>query len=468
MISASEISKHNKATDLWLVVDNNVWNITDFAPTHPGGLGSMSNPLPSAVKHRFTNRGSCLLVILRYAGKDATDAYSEIHAPSIISGQLGPEMHMGILDRDSVDEASMKPAVGITRATISGDKPPLHTLISTLDFEEAAQKTSTKKTWAFHSSAATDLITKGANSDYYDKIMLRPRMLVDVETVSTETTILGVKTGVPFFVAPAAMAKLAHPEGEKAIARGCRKSNMIHTISTQASYPVDEIVRAEGVAPNQPFFFQLYVNKDRPKSEELLARVKALGIKAIFVTIDSPIPGKREADERAKGEEGLTIPSGGKAESDKKGGAYGRIMGRFVDASLSWKDIRWLRRNWDGPIVLKGVMTAMDARLAVEHGCDGIVLSNHGGRNLDTSPPSILMLLEMQKCCPEVFDKLEVLVDGGIRRGTDIFKALCLGARGVGIGRGFLYALIYGQEGIEAYSDSQYSSKILCTNCKGY
>ncbi|KAH7270930.1 FMN-dependent dehydrogenase [Fusarium solani] len=330
-----------------------------------------------------------------------------------------------------------------------GEKPPLDSLISTLDFEEVASKTLDPKAWAFYSSAATDLITKGMNAACYDQMILRPRVMVDVEKVSTKQKILGCDSGVPFYFSPVAMAKLVHPEGEKAVARGCKENNVIQTISTQASYPVEEIVK-EGDA-RQSFFYQLYVNKDRSKSEDLLARVQALGIKAIFVTVDGPVPGKREADERAKAEEGLSIPSGSKAKSDSKGGGYGRIMGNWVDASLSWKDIAWLRKAWPGRIVLKGIMTAMDAKLAAQHKLDGIVLSNHGGRNLDTSPATILLLLELQKNCPEVFGQLEILVDGGIRRGTDVFKALCLGAKAVGVGRGFSYALNYGEEGVKKY-----------------
>lgn len=335
-----------------------------------------------------------------------------------------------------------------------GEKPPLDSLISTLDFEEVASKTLDPKAWAFYSSAATDLITKGMNAACYDQMILRPRVMVDVEKVSTKQKILGCDSGVPFYFSPVAMAKLVHPEGEKAVARGCKENNVIQTISTQASYPVEEIVK-EGDA-GQSFFYQLYVNKDRSKSEDLLARVQALGVKAIFVTVDGPVPGKREADERAKAEEGLSIPSGSKAKSDSKGGGYGRIMGNWVDASLSWKDISWLRKAWSGRIVLKGVMTAMDAKLAAQHKLDGIVLSNHGGRNLDTSPATILLLLELQKNCPEVFDQLEILVDGGIRRGTDVFKALCLGAKAVGVGRGFSYALNYGEEGVKKYVESKY------------
>jgi len=143
--------------------------------------------------------------------------------------------------------------------------------------------------------------------------------------------------------------------------------------------------------------------------------------------------------------------SGAKAKNDKKGGGLGRVMSHYIDSSVSWKDIAWLKRCVDIPIVLKGIQTAMDAVLAMEAGIDAIILSNHGGRSLDTAPPSILVLLELQKCCPQVFDKMEVYVDGGIERGTDIFKALCLGAKAVGIGRGFLYAVNYGEEGVERY-----------------
>jgi L-lactate dehydrogenase (cytochrome) len=461
LVSVDELSKHSTAEDIWIVVDNDVWDISDFAPEHPGGFESMD---------RYCKFTAHILipevkVILKYAGRDATQAYSAVHAPSLIADNLGPERFQGLLDRSTADEAFTKPPVTATKEIVEGEKPPLDTLISTHDFEVVASKTLALKTWAFYSSAATDLITKQMNAESFDKVMLRPRMLRNVSYVTTETTILGCKAGVPFFVCPAAMAKLVHPEGEKAIARGCKQNNVIQTISTQASYPLKEIVSDLGVSADQSFFFQLYVNKDRRKSEELLAEVKALGIKAIFVTIDAPVPGKREADERVKADEGLSVPSDSKARSDGKGGGYGRIMGRWVDASLSWDDVAWLKRHWDGPMVLKGLMTAADAQLAVKHGLQGIVLSNHGGRNLDTSPASILILLELHKCCPEVFDKIDVLIDGGIRRGTDIFKALCLGAKAVGIGRGFLYALNYGEEGIEKFVGSKFSFSLRRHSC---
>ncbi|RDW73535.1 putative L-lactate dehydrogenase-1 [Coleophoma cylindrospora] len=440
-IPVQEVQKHNIPEDLWIVVDNTVYNLTDFAPEHPGGAA----------------------IILRYAGRDATKAYDEVHAPSLIKSALPASHIVGALDPSSITEEWAKPPPEVSLAVEPDAKPPLESLINTHDFVAAASKTLTPKTWAFYSSAATDLITKSRNNSVYGEIVLRPKILVNVRDVDVSTTMLGQKMAAPIFCAPAAMAKLVHRDGEKALARGMRAQGLSHCISTNASYPIAEIFAAVDPAQDDektqgqaalPIFFQLYVDKQREKSEKLLADVEKLGVKAIFVTVDAPVPGKREADERVKADESLSTPmSGSKAKNDSKGGSLGRIMGNYIDSSLSWADLPWLRRNTKLPIILKGVMTAMDAKRAMEAGCEGIVLSNHGGRNLDTSPIPILVLLELQKCCPEIFDRMEVYVDGGIMRGTDIFKALCLGARTVGIGRGFLFALNYGQKGVEKYAE---------------
>ena len=218
-------------------------------------------------------------------------------------------------------------------------------------------------------------------------------------------------------------------------------------MSTAASHPVDEVLRE---APDYPFFFQLYVNKDRKKAEQLIKDVTSWGVKAIFVTVDAAGRGKRESDERIKVDEVVVNPvTGQKIETDKRGGGLTRTMGSYIDQALTWDDIAWIRSLTTIPIVLKGITGAADAKLAMQHTVDGILLSNHGGRNLDYSPPAILLLLEMHKQCPEVFDQMEVYVDGGIRRGGDILKALCLGAKAVGMGRTFLYSLNYGTEGAE-------------------
>lgn len=210
-------------------------------------------------------------------------------------------------------------------------------------------------------------------------------------------------------------------------------------------------------APDYPFLFQLYLNKDRQKSAELLSKMRSLGMIAVFLTVDAAGRGKRESDERLRVDEIIENPvTGEKAVADRKGGGLTRMMGSYIDQSMTWDDLPWIRRHTDLPIILKGITTAADAKLAMKHGADGILLSNHGGRNLDFAPPSILVLLEMHKQCPEVFDKMDVFVDGGFRRGGDILKALCLGARAVGIGRTFLYSLHYGQEGAEHLVEREY------------
>jgi L-lactate dehydrogenase (cytochrome) len=204
-------------------------------------------------------------------------------------------------------------------------------------------------------------------------------------------------------------------------------------IPTNSSYPISEIL---ATAPESyPFFFQLYVLKDKNRTKSLLQEVTSKGVKAIFVTVDLPVISKREVDIRIKQTKaGKILP-------------FERSSG--IDPSLSWDDIAWIRKQTHLPIILKGIQSAADARRAMQLGCQGIVVSNHGGRALDNAQPAILTLLELQYECPEIFTAMEVMIDGGIRRGSDILKALCLGARAVGLGRSFLYGVNYGQEGIE-------------------
>ncbi|KAI0914050.1 mitochondrial cytochrome-like protein b2 [Ustulina deusta] len=434
-VSVKEISAHQSLDDLWLVVDGVVYNFSEFAPEHPGGVS----------------------VLLRHAGRDATAAYLEVHSPSLIRASLSP---VGVLDTTTVKEewARPPPTMENPPAKAKGVRPPLSSIINAHDFRLAAQQSYTPKAWAFMTSAATDCLTMERNSSTYNDIVLRPRVLRDVSSVDVSTTMLGHRISTPIFIAPTSMGKLFHPEGERELGRGAQSLGIPQCVSTSCSFPLPEVMDA--VEENKsadgtcvPVFFQLYVDKDRRKSENLLRLVKERGVRAVFVTIDAPVIGKREADERLKADESMKLPmSGMKAKNDSKGGSLGRIMGQFIDASLTWDDVAWLRRTVPGlPIVLKGIQTAMDAVKAMEVGVEAIYITNHGGRSLDTAPATILVLLELQKCCPQIFDKMEVYIDGGITRGTDIFKALCLGAKAVGIGRGFLFALNYGKEGIEHF-----------------
>jgi len=395
-----------------------------------------------------------IAVIWKHAGRDASTSYNEVHAPSVLPTNLDASKFKGIVDKGTITEEWARPPPGQTTELKLNERPPLESVIAAQDFEDIAERTVSKKTWAFYSSADTGCLTRDRNKDFFGRIWFRPRLVRDVSSVDTRTKILGHDAGMPLFVSPAAMAKFIHPEGEKDIARGCVPTRIPQGVSTNAAFPIDEIMAAVPRDAKHPFFFQLYVNKDRKKSEALLKHVQSLGVDTVFVTVDGPVPGKREADERVKADEGISSPmSGAKGSNDKKGGGLGRVMGSYIAPDFTWREFDWLRKHWRGKIVVKGVQCWQDAKICAVAGLDGVLLSNHGGRNLDTSPPAIMTLLECQANCPEIFEKLEVFVDGGIRRGHDILKALCLGATAVGMGRPFLYAVNYGQEGVEHFID---------------
>lgn len=325
------------------------------------------------------------------------------------------------------------------------DELSLDSIINLYDFEEIAQKCLAEKPWAIISGGSNDNITRDVNLSILRKIWLRPAILRDVGKAHTRTRLFGCDLDLPIYIAPMGGAKAGGPEGELAMAKGAYDSKIIHCIPTPTSFPHDEILE---VTPKHAFF-QVYVNKDREKTREAIQTMTKSGkIKAIFVTVDLPVISKREADERIKPD----MPGGKK---DKKGGGFTRQASSWIDPTFTWDDLRWIRTLTDLPIVVKGIQRARDAVIAMKMGCDGIVLTNHGGRAADTAPPGILTLLELHKNCPEVFGRMEILVDGGFRRGSDVVKAICLGASAVGIGRPFMYAIKYGSEGIEHAVESK-------------
>ncbi|KAF2475974.1 cytochrome b2 [Lindgomyces ingoldianus] len=443
-LTVDDLRSHNSPSDCWIAISSKIWDVTEFLNDHPGG--------PE--------------VILQYAGLDATSAYNSIHAPGMLEETLSTDKFIGdllpsndippkstILEAAAAEfRAPRKPSIQLpSQIPIAYEKPGLHTLISAADFQNVASRTLTPKAWAFYSSAATDLVTHTQNKALLRRIMLRPRILQDVTTVSTNRKILGCSSTVPFFISPAAMARLAHSDGELALARAAGTEGIIQCISSNASYPLSAIVEAGNASHGQPqsFFLQLYVNVDRSKTADLLRKAVSLGVKAVFVTVDAPVPGKREADERIAAEAVASAISGAMASNDKKGGGMGRLMAQYVDKSLVWADIAWIKEVSGLPVVLKGVQSAADAVMAAEYGCEGLMISNHGGRSLDGAQPSILVLIELHRVCPAIFYKLEIYIDGGFERGSDILKAIALGATAVGIGRPYLYSLAYGEEGSE-------------------
>jgi L-lactate dehydrogenase (cytochrome) len=269
----------------------------------------------------------------------------------------------------------------------------------------------------------------------------------NVKDLDLSTTILGQHSSLPVFIAPAALAKLAHPDGECGLARGAGETGIIQMVSSSASM-TPEAIASSRVTDTQCQLYQLYVVSERHRTEDILRRVKQAGYKGLVLTVDTAVLGKRERDERYK----ATLIS----ETDEKPKPLGFTHGGWLTPTLCWDDLQWIREIWDRPIAVKGIMTAEDALIATQHGVQAIYLSNHGGRQLDTSPPSLMTLLEIRRYCPEIIEKVEIYLDGGFRRGNDVIKALALGARACGLGRPFMYALgAYGHEGVVRAVDGE-------------
>jgi L-lactate dehydrogenase (cytochrome) len=264
------------------------------------------------------------------------------------------------------------------------------------------------------------------------------------------TTMLGNPVSIPFYVTATALGKLGNPEGEVVLTRGAHKHQVVQMIPTLASCSFDEICDAAKDA--QPQWLQLYVNKNREITKGIVQHAEKRGMKGLFITVDAPQLGRREKDMRSKFDDvGSNVQNYSGDNVDRSQGAA-RAISSFIDPALSWKDIPWFLNITKMPIILKGVQRVEDVLKAIEYGVHGVVLSNHGGRQLDTARSGVEILAEVM---PELRrlglqDKIEIYIDGGIRRATDIIKAVCLGAKGVGIGRPFLYAMsAYGLPGVD-------------------
>jgi isopentenyl diphosphate isomerase/L-lactate dehydrogenase-like FMN-dependent dehydrogenase len=298
-------------------------------------------------------------------------------------------------------------------------------LLNVSDYERAAEERLDPASYGYFAGGANDEWTLRENVAAFGRWVLRPRMLVDVSALTGATTVLGTEVSFPVLVAPMAFQGLAHPDGERAMARGAAAAGTVMCLSTLSTAGLEEAAEA---APDGARWFQLYWGPDRSKVQELVDRAVAAGYRAIVVTVDLPEVGRRERDLRT----GFETPAS---------------LNAVTDNSLTWRDLDWLRSHTALPILVKGVLTAEDAVLATEAGVDGIVVSNHGGRQLDGVAASLDALPEVVEAAGE---RAEILLDGGVRRGTDVVKALALGARAVLVGRAALYGLaVDGADGVE-------------------
>ena len=319
----------------------------------------------------------------------------------------------------------------------------------------------------YFDGAAEDEVTKVENSSAFSKVELRPRVLVDVSSIDTSTTIMGQPVPFPIALSPTGFTRIAHPDGELAVARVAGAVNLPYTLSTLGTRSIEEVAKVA----TGPLWYQLYVWKDRGLSRELVERARDNGYKAIMLTVDTPVFGRRERDVRR----GFTLPpkigletfvdgilhpkwtwdfvrsepitfsavAGRKSVDGSTAVTLSDYVNSQFDPTLSWRDLDWIREVSGLPLMLKGIQSVEDAKLAVELGVDAIALSNHGGRQYDGAPAPVALL---PRVVDAVGDSIEVLVDGGVRRGSDVVKACALGARAVMFGRPYLYGLGAGGE----------------------
>ncbi len=316
--------------------------------------------------------------------------------------------------------------------------------INLYELEAMAERSLEPNEWDYVAGGATDEITIARTRSVFDHIALRPRMLAGIPGADLGATVLGERIAAPFMLSPCGSHKRAHPDGELATARGAAAAGTILAVSANCSYPPEEIARAA----DGPHWYQTYFYRDREQTADRVKMAEDNGYSAICVTLDAVWPPKRERNIRNSYQR---LP---RADEAKIGGPE-KELAKFnagissrsrVDPGATWDYVAWLRSVTNLPIVFKGVITAEDAALCAEHGVDGLIVSNHGGRNLDTTIPTIEALPEVARAAG---GKVEVYLDGGIRRGTDVVKALALGANAVMLGRPLFWGLAYaGDQGV--------------------
>ncbi|MBE9057137.1 alpha-hydroxy acid oxidase [Sphaerospermopsis sp. LEGE 08334] len=321
--------------------------------------------------------------------------------------------------------------------------------INLFEYEQLAKAHLPKMAFDYYSSGAWDEITLKDNRAAFTRVKLRPKMLVDVSEINLTTEVLGASLQLPLMVAPMAFQCLAHPDGEIATAKAAVSAGVGMVLSTLSTKSLEDVAMVE----NGLRWFQLYIHKDRGLTRALVERAYAAGYKALCLTVDAPVLGKREQDQRNEftlppglHPANLTQMSGLDIPQEKGESGLLTYFAQQINPALTWQDLEWLKSLSPLPLVLKGILRGDDAVRAVEYGAQGIVVSNHGGRQLDGAIASLDALPEIVAA---VEGKAEVLLDGGIRRGTDILKALALGAKAVLIGRPVLWGLaVSGETGV--------------------
>jgi L-lactate dehydrogenase (cytochrome) len=339
------------------------------------------------------------------------------------------------------------------------------------DLRRVARRRLPRGVFDYIDGGAEDELTLAANSAAYRRLTFAPRILRDMSEVDTSSTLLGRPMAYPLVLAPTGFTRIAHPDGELAVARAAARAGLPYALSTLGTRSIEEVA-ASG---SDRLWFQVYTWRDRDLVAELVKRAAAAGYEAICLTVDTAVLGRRERDVRR----GFTLPpkvgvgtlldgvlhpgwawsfltsepilfanvAGREVGDGADAISLAEYVGRQFDPSLSWDDVDWLREHWDGPIVVKGIQSVADAVIAADRGVEAIAISNHGGRQLDSAPATLDLLPGIADA---VGDRIEIICDGGVRRGSDIVKALALGANAVMAGRPYLYGLgAAGEAGVD-------------------
>ena len=443
VIDEKELRLHASESSCWMSIEGTVYDITDFLSKHPGGKA----------------------ILLRFAGCDATTEFKKYHPSSLLE----------LLPASSVVGRFLGAAkmTDETKRTIVPNVPLGH-ILNVYDFATNARARVTKESWDYLVSAADDEVTYRENESSFNRVWIRPRVLTNVAgIIDTSVSLLGTKCSSPIFISATAMGRLYHPDGEVELCRGASRSGIIQMCPTLASCSMTEMASAR--SPNQTQWYQLYVNTDMKLNEKVVKQAEALGYKALVITVDVAVLGKRERDQRNKVTDISNIQKSTGQEVDKSQGVS-RALSSFVCPALDWEMVRWFKSITKMPILLKGIQTKEDAIKAAASGLvRGIIVSNHGGRQVDFSRPTVDCLVEIVDALKtqkgvKLNENFDVYVDGGIRRGTDIFKCLALGAKAVGIGRPAMFALAsHGQEGVHHLIDILTQELIVClmhTGCR--
>jgi 4-hydroxymandelate oxidase len=327
----------------------------------------------------------------------------------------------------------MNPVTNLSQSPIALDQ-----FLALSDFESAAKEVLPHPVYEYIASGAGNEITLIDNERAYDRIRVWPRVLNDVRSVDISVSLFGNVLASPILLAPAAYQGTMHPLGELATVRGAGRAGVPFVVSTNTTVTIEELIKEA----RSPLWFQLYTQNDRSITADLIQEVEGAGCEAVCVTVDTPVLGVRTRQFRA----GFKLPPGVSTPHNRRGGGASGNMDPALHSHLQWQDIAWLRSIVRSKLWLKGILHPDDADRAIEMGADGIMVSNHGARNLDTMPATIDLLPAIHE---KVAGRVPVIVDGGIRRGTDVVKALMRGATAVMIGRPYLYALaVGGEEGV--------------------